>query len=73
MVQHECDALEERYNGMGRYIWDVGNELIRCSTFEKRETRAMVNGMLRVVFEENLMSEIGRVCLVCQKISSFVL
>ena len=30
--QHECDDLEVRQNGMGRWLWDVGNvrhELIR--------------------------------------------
>ena len=42
--QHECNDLEVRHNGMGRWLWDVGNvknELIRgetgCSTFEERE------------------------------------
>ena len=54
---------------MGRWLWDVGNvrnELIRgetgWSTFEERE--AMVKWMLRVVFEENLVSEISRACLI---------
>ena len=42
--QHECDDLEIRQNGMGRWIWDVDNvrnELIRGETglitFEERE------------------------------------
>ena len=68
--QHECDDLEVRQNGMGRWLWDVGNvrnELIRgetgWSTFEEREAKAMVKWMLRVVFEENMVSEIGRACL----------
>ena len=30
----------------------------------EREAKAMVNWMLRVVFEENLLSEIGRACLI---------
>ena len=42
--QHECDDLEIRQNGMGRWLWDVGNirnELIRgetgwSTTFEER-------------------------------------
>ena len=46
----------------------MGNELIRgetgWSTFEEREAKAMVKWMLRVVFEENLVSEIGRACLI---------
>ena len=65
--QHECDDLEVRQNGMGRWLWDVGNvsnELIRgetgWSTFEEREAKAMVKWMLRVAFEENLMSDISR-------------
>ena len=39
--QHECYDLEIRQNGMGRWLWDVRNELIRgetgWSTFEERE------------------------------------
>ena len=69
--QHECDDLEIRQNGMGRWLWDVGhvrNELIRgetgWSTFEEREAKAMVKWMLKVVFEENLVFEIGRACLI---------
>ena len=56
--QKECDDLEIRQNGMGRWLWDVENarnELIRgetgCSTFEERETNVMVEWMLRVVFD----------------------
>ena len=69
--QHECDDLEIRQNGMGRWLWDVRNvrnELIRgetgWSTFEEREAKSMVKWMLKVVFEENLVSEIGRACLI---------
>ena len=56
---------------MGRWLWDVENvrnELIRVetgwNTFEEREAKVMVEWMLRVVVEENLMSEIGRTCLI---------
>ena len=52
--QEECDDLEVRPNGMGRWLWDVGhvrNELIRGET-----------GWTS--FEENLVSEIGRACLI---------
>ena len=46
---------------MGRWLWDVGNELIRgetgWSTFEEREAKAMMKWMLRVVCEENMVSE----------------
>ena len=55
---------------MARWLWDVGNvrnELIRGETgwspYKEREAKAMAKWMLRVVFEENLMSEIGRACL----------
>ena len=47
---------------------NVRNELIRVetgwSTFEEREAKAIVTWMLRVVFEENMVSEIGRACLI---------
>ena len=47
---------------------NVRNELIRgktgCSTFEEREAKVMVEWMSRLVFEDNLMSEIGRACLI---------
>ena len=53
------------------WLWDVGNdrnELIRGETgwrtFEEREAKSMVKWMLKVVFEENLVSEIGRACLI---------
>ena len=69
--QKECDDLEIRPNGMGRWLWDVDNvrnELIRGETgwsiFEEREAKVIVEWMLRVVFEDNLMSEIGRACLI---------
>ena len=50
---------------MGRWLLGVGNKLIRGETrwssfFEEREAKAMVKWMLRVLFEENLMSDIGR-------------
>ena len=65
-----CNDLEMRHNGMGRWLWNVGNvknELIRgetgFSTFEEREENAMVKYILRVVFKEILMSDMGRECL----------
>ena len=57
-------------------VWDGGfgmlemleMKLIRgetgWSTFEEREAKAMVKWMLKVVFEANLVSEIGRACLI---------
>ena len=56
---------------MWRWLWDVGNvrnELIRgeigWSTSEEIEAKSMVKWMLKVVFEENLVSDIGRACLI---------
>ena len=44
------------------------NELIRgetgWGTCEEREAKTVMKWMLRMVFEENLMSDIGRACLV---------
>ena len=64
LYQHGCDDLEVRQNGMSRWLWDVGNvrnKLIRgetgWSTFEERKAKAMVKWILRVVFEENMVSE----------------
>ena len=58
-------------NGMGSWLWDVGNvrnELLRAetglSTFKTREAKAMVKWIMRVVFVENIVSEIGRACLI---------
>ena len=69
--QQECDDLESRHNGMGRCLWDVDtvrNDLIGGETgwsiFEEREAKVKVEWMLRVVFEDILMSEIGRACLI---------
>ena len=46
----------------------VRNELIRgetgWKTFEEREAKATVKWMLRVVFDENMVSEIGSACLI---------
>ena len=68
---YECDDLEVMQNGMGRGLWDVGNvknELIRgetgWSTFVEREEKTIVKWVLKVVFEENMVSEIGRSCLI---------
>ena len=64
------------------YVENVRNELIRGETdwctFEEREAKVMVKWMLRVVVEENLMSEIGRAWLIetgcksrCSHISTY--
>lgn len=68
--QSECDDLEVMQNTMGRWLWKVSNirnELVRgetgWSSFEERETKAMVSCLLRLVFKNNIVSEIGRACL----------
>ena len=52
---------------MGRWLWDIGNvryDLIRGETgrgiFEEREAKAMVEWMLRVVFDDHLVSDVGK-------------
>ena len=64
--QNKCDDLEIRQNGKG--VENVRNELIRgetgWSTLEDRKAKVIVKWMLRVMFEDNFMSEIGIVCLI---------
>ena len=55
---------------MGRWIWGVGNVrngLVRgesgWSTFEEREAKAMMNCLLRIIFNKNIVAEIGISCL----------
>ena len=52
---------------MGRGFWEVVNVKKRdtgCSSFEERKAKAIVvSWLLRVVFGEHLMSDLGRACL----------
>ena len=55
---------------MGRWFCDVvnfKNELVRgetgWSTFDEREPKAMVSWLLRIVFSENQIFDLGRACL----------
>ena len=68
--QTECIDLEVKHNEMGRWLWDVvnvKNELVRgetvSSTFEDRGAKAMASWLLRIVFSENRMADLGRECL----------
>ena len=68
--QRECDDLEVIQNGHGRWLWEVGkvrNELVRgesgWSSFAEREVKCIVDWLLRIVYEESLVSDIGRLCL----------
>ena len=44
------------------------NELVRresgCSSFVEREMKCIVDWLLRIVYEESLVSDIGRACLI---------
>ena len=67
--QQECGGLEISHNGMGRWLldmWNVRNKLIRGETgwnnLEKRIAKMMVEYILQIMFEDNLMSDIGRTC-----------
>ena len=70
--QAECDDLEVLQNEMGRWIWgvrtNVRNELVRgetgFSTFQEREAKAMSGQLMRIVFDNSVISEIGRACLI---------
>ena len=68
--QCECDDLEVIQNGFRRWLWEVGNvrnELVRgesgWSSFAEREVKCIVDWLLRIVYEESLVSDIGRACL----------
>ena len=68
--QHECIDLEVIQNGFGRWLWEVGNvrnELVRgesgWSSFAEREVKCIVDWMLRIVYEESLVSDIGKASL----------
>ena len=68
--QRECDDLEVIQNGFGRWLWEVGNvrnELVRdesgWSSLAEREVKCIVDWSLRIVYEESLVSDIGRECL----------
>ena len=63
--QRECGDLEVIQNGFGR--WEVGkvrNELVRgesgWSSFAEREVKCIVDWLLRIVYEESPVSDIGR-------------
>ena len=52
-------------NGVGRWLWEVGNvrnELVRgesgWSSFAEREVKCIVDWLLRIVYEESLVSDI---------------
>ena len=68
--QRECDDLEVIQNGLVRWLLEVGkvrNELVRgdsgCSSFAERDVKCSVDWLLRLVYEENMGSDIGRACL----------
>ena len=68
--QRECDDLEVIQSGFGRWLWEVvntRNELVRgesgWSSFAEREVKCIVDWLLRIVYEESLVSDIGRACL----------
>ena len=69
--QRECDDLEVIQNGFGRWLWEVGKvwtELVKgesgWSSFVESEVKYIVDWLLRIVYEESLVSDIGRAFLV---------
>ena len=70
--QRECDNFEVIQNGFGRWLmlWEVGkvrNKLVRSEskwcTFAEREVKCIVDWLLRILYEESLVSDIGRAYL----------
>ena len=62
-----AEDLEVIQNGFGRSLWEVGkvrNELVRYesgwSSFAEREVKCIVDLLLRIVYKEILVSDIGR-------------
>ena len=67
--QRECDDLEVIQNEFCRWLWQVGkvrNELVRgesgWSSFAEREGKGLVDWLVRIVYEESLLSDIGKSC-----------
>ena len=68
--QRKCDDLDVIQNGFGRWLCEVGyvrNELVRgeygWSSFAERDVKCTVDWLLGIVYEENLVSDIGSTCL----------
>ena len=68
--QRECDELEVIQNEFARWLWEVGkvrNELVRGESgwrsFAESKVKCIVDWLLRIVYEESLVSDIGRACL----------
>ena len=68
--QRDYDDLEVIQNSFGRCLWEVGNvrhELVRgksgWSSFAEREVKYIVDWLLMIVYEESLVYDIGRACL----------
>ena len=61
-------CMDTMQNDMGRWLWrsgqNVSNALIRgeigWSTFKEREAKVKLDWMRRIIFEEGLVSQIGR-------------
>ena len=68
--QCECDDLEVIQNGFGRWLWEVEKErnaLVRGESgwisFAERVVKCIVDWLFRIVYEESLVSDIGRAYL----------
>ena len=65
----EYGDLEVIQNGFGRWLWEVGkerNKIVRgesgWSSFAEKEVKGIIVCLLRTVYEESLVSDIGRAC-----------
>ena len=66
----DLDTAIDIYSRLHPRLWEVGNvrnELVRgetgWSSFAEREVKCIVDWLLRIVYEESLVSDIGRACL----------
>ena len=73
LAWYECERDDFRCdtNGFGRWLWGVGNvrnDLVRgesgWGSYKEREVKVMVDWLLRIVYEESMVSDIGRACLI---------
>ena len=71
LTWYQREFAEVIQNGVGRWLLEVGkvrNELVRgeygWSSFAEREVKCIMDWLLRIVYEESLVSDIRRACLV---------
>ena len=67
----QVNVMDKMQNEMGRWLWrsgrNVSNALVRgetgWSSFKEREAKVKLDWMRRVIFENGIVSRIGRACV----------